>query len=499
MNSTEVIKNLDPEDAKRFLVPAVEIMTNAVHRYEGIVIRDRGDGVMASFGAPVALEDHALRACYAALDMQNGIRERAGDVARELGVPLEVRIGINSGPIVVTVDPEAGRGRDIRVDGVTTHVAARLEPLAIPATILVSRDTLSLSEGFVQARALGSRHLKGIEQPVEVYQLEGINTRIRIQALAARRMSKFVGRQEEIELLSRKAAQAKSGRGQVVALVGEAGIGKSRVVLEFIHSDAMAGWQILEAGSVSYGKATAYLPLADLLNRYFDIRARDSEPRIREKILGKLTTFGDEKLLTQTPFFLAALGMTIKNDVWARLMPVERQRGVFDALKRLLIAESQRQPLCVVFEDLHWVDSETLSFLDTFLDSIPAAQVLMLVDYRPEHRSRWASRSYFSEFRLEQLPAESAIELLEMLLGSDADLEPIKKTLIDMTEGNPLFLEESVRSLRESGMLAGTPDQRQALGSLLSGFVPHTIEALLNSRVDRLQPEVKDMLWEWPP
>jgi class 3 adenylate cyclase len=218
-NSTEIIKDLDPEESKHFLSPALEIMTNAVHRYEGIVVRDRGDGIMASFGAPVALEDHALRACYAALDVQKAIGERADQIAQQFGIPLAVRIGINSGPILVTVT-EAERGREIRVDGLTTHIAARLEPLATPGSILISRDTLALSEGFVEVRELGTRHLKGIQDAVKVYQLEGVSTRMRIQALAARRMSKFVGRQAEIDILHRRAGQARSGRGQIVALMG---------------------------------------------------------------------------------------------------------------------------------------------------------------------------------------------------------------------------------------------------------------------------------------
>lgn len=493
-NSTDAIKDLDPEDAKRFLVPAVEAMTNAIHRYEGIVIRDRGDGLMASFGAPIALEDHAIRACYAALEMQNSIRPHAEEVARRLGTPLEIRVGINSGPILVTVRHEPGGGRDVRVDGLATHIAARLEPLATPGTILLTRETRVLADGFVDARELGSRRLRGIQEPISVYQLEGVNTRIRIQALAARRMSKFVGRQTEIEILGRRASQAKSGRGQVVALVGDAGIGKSRVVLEFIHSNVMSGWQVLEAGSVSYGKATAYLPLVDLVTRYFDVQARDGEEQVLQRIVEKLSGLGDEKLLAQTAFFMAALGKTVNDDVWIRLMPIERQRGIFEALKRLLIRESQRQPLCLVFEDLHWVDPETHAFLDMLLDSVPAARLLMLVNYRPEHKSRWTGRSYFSELRLDPLPSESSAELLEMLLGSDGDLDAAKQALIDLTEGNPLFLEESARGLMESGMLAGTSAQRQALGSLLSGFVPHTIEALLNSRVDRLQAEIKQTL-----
>lgn len=493
-NSTEVIRDLDAEEAKRFLVPVVEIMANAVHRYDGIIICNRGDGIMASFGAPVALEDHAVRACYAALDMQKAIRSHAAEVARDLGLPLEVRVGINSGPVLVTVKHEVGKARDIRVDGVTTHIAARLEPLATPGTILLSRDTLALAEGFVRVRAMGPRTLKGIPDPVQVCQLEGVNTRMRIHALAARGLSKFVGRQHEIETLRRTAAQTLSGRGQVVALVGEAGVGKSRIFLEFLHSSAMKGWLVLEAGSVSYGKATSYFPLVDLLTRYFEIHGQDEEERVRHKIVRKLSSFGEEKLLAQTPYFLGLLGMGLSNDVWTKLTPAERQSTMVDALRRLLIRESQKQPLCLVFEDLHWVDTETHAFLEMLLASIPAARVLLLVNYRPEYQSSWTGKSCFSQVRIDPLPSASADEMLEVLLGSHAELGPIKRALMDVTEGNPLFLEESVRSLIERGVLAGTPGQWRPLGSIPAGFVPRTIEALLAARIDRLQPDVKEIL-----
>ena len=493
-NSTEVVRDMDAEEAKRFLVPAVEIMADAVHRYGGIVIRDRGDGIMASFGAPIALEDHAVRACYAALDMQKAIRSHAAEVARDLGLPLEVRIGINSGPIVVTVRHEVGKVREIRVDGIPTHIAARLEPLATPGTILLSRDTLALAEGFVQARAMGQRTLKGIQEPVQVCQLEGVNTRMRIHALAERGLSKFVGRQHEIETLRRSAGLALSGHGQVVALVGEAGVGKSRVFLEFLHSSAMAGWLVLEAGSVSYGKATSYFPLVELLTRYFDIHARDDEQRARDRIVGKLSDLGEEKLLAQTPFFLGVLGMAAGYDVWTNLAPVERQRTTFAALRRLLIRESQNQPLCLVFEDLHWIDAESHAFLEMLLESIPAARVLLLVNFRPDYQSSWTVKSCFSQVRIDPLPATSADEMLEVLLGTDSELVPIKKRLIEATEGNPLFLEESVRSLIEGGQLVGEPGQRRPRGPIPDLFVPPTIESLLGERMDRLQEIPKKIL-----
>jgi class 3 adenylate cyclase/tetratricopeptide (TPR) repeat protein len=493
-NSTEIIRDLDAEEARHLLVPTVKLMADAVHHYQGIVVRDRGDGIMASFGAPLALEDHAVMACYAALDMQQAIRARANEVARGIGLPLEVRVGINSGPVVVTVRYEEGKARDIRVDGVPTHIAARLEPLARPGTTLISRDTLALAEGFVRVHTMGAYTLKGIQEPVQVCRLDGVSTRMRSHALAARAGSKFVGRQEELETLRRAARQALSGRGQVVAFVGEAGVGKSRVLLEFIHSAAMQGWLVLEAGSVSYGKATSYLPLIDLLVRYFDIDPSDDEQAVRDKVVAKLSDFAEEQLLAQTPYFLGILGAGLTSDAWTQLSPPERQRTMTDALKRLLVRESQKQPLCLVFEDLHWIDTETEAFLHTLLDSIPAARLLLLVNHRPEYQSSWGGKSYFSQVRIDPLAPASAVAMLDGLLGPHAELGAIKQALIDATEGNPLFLEECVRSLIELGVLRGTPGHWHPQGSLPAGFVPQTIEALLAARIDRLQPELKEIL-----
>jgi len=493
-NSTEIIRDFDAEEARRLLVPTVRLMADAVHRYQGIVVRDRGDGIMASFGAPLALEDHAVMACYAALDMQQAIRARANEVARDIGLPLEVRVGVNSGPVVVTVRKEDGKVHDVRVDGVPTHIAARLEPLARPGTILLSRDTQALAEGFVRTRALGGFTLKGIQEPVQVSQLEGVSTRMRIHALAARATSKFVGRQHEIETLRRVASLARSGRGQVVALVGEAGVGKSRAFLEFTHSPGLQDWLVLEAGSVSYGKATSYLPLVDLLTRYCGIHSSDDEQSVRDKVATKLAGFGEHQLAAQVPFFLALLSAGPRSEEWTKLSPLERQRTVVDALRRLLILESQRQPLCLVFEDLHWIDAETQGFLDVLLESIPAAQLLLLVNYRPEYQSGWSGKSFFSQVRIDPLPPPSVDEMLDGLLGRDAELAPIKRALVDVTEGNPLFLEESVRSLIEAGVLRGAPGRWRPQGALPAGFVPPTIEALLAARIDRLRPELKEIL-----
>ena len=491
-SSTALIDDRDAEDARRILKPTVDAMINIVHHYQGIT-REEGDGIMASFGAPIALEDHAVRACYAALDMQEASRVLAAEVRREFGLLFEVRIGINSGPVVVTVKHQGENFIDLRFDGVPTHVAKRVESLAAPGTILLTRDTLALARGFVRVKTIGSVPLRGIADPVEVCELEGVNTRNRMHALAARGLSKFVGRQDEIDSLSRAAERAKAGRGQMVALVGEAGVGKSRIFLEFARSLGGQGWLILEGGSVSYDKATSYLPLVDLLNRYFQIQDRDTEQQVRERVGRKLLALGDEKLLAQLPLVTGALGISVSDDAWANIDPFDRQSLLFDAVKRLLVRELQNQPLCLVIEDMHWVDAETQTFLEALLESIPSARILLLVNYRPEYENRWRGKSCFSQLRIEPLAAPRADELLDALLGSEPGLLPIKKRLIEATQGNPLFLEECVRSLIESGVL----DQASGhapVGSLPADFIPGTIGALLAARIDRLRPELKELL-----
>jgi class 3 adenylate cyclase/tetratricopeptide (TPR) repeat protein len=492
-SSTALIGNRDAEDARRILKPTVDSMIDIVHQYDGIT-REQGDGIMASFGAPIALEDHAVRACYAALDMQEALHTQAAEVGRELGMLFEVRIGINSGPVVVTINHQEGDFIDFRVDGIPTHIAKRVESLARPGTILLTRDTLALAEGFFRVKTIGRVPLRGIAGEVAICELKGVNTRMRMRALAVRGLSHFVGRQGEIESLGRAAAWAGAGHGQVVALVGEAGVGKSRIFLEFARSLGRQGWLILEGGSVSYGKATSYLPLIDLLSRYFEIQGRDTEQQIRERLARKLLALGDEKLLAQLPLFAGALRIGVSDDAWANLTPSERQSLTFDAIKRLLVRESENQPLCLMFEDLHWIDAETQTFLEMLLESVPAARILLLVNYRPEHENRWAGKSYFSQMRVDPLPVASADELLDKLLGPGAELLPIKKRLIEATQGNPLFLEESVRSLIESGALDQVSGHWRPVGSLPADFVPRTIEALLAARIDRLRPELKELL-----
>ena len=369
-----------------------------------------------------------------------------------------------------------------------------MELVAAPGSILLTRDTLALAKGFVRVKTIGTVPLKGIADPVEVYELEGVNTRNRMHALAARGLSKFVGRQGEIECLGRAAAQAKEGRGQVVSLVGDAGVGKSRIFLEFVRSLGSQGWLILEAGSTSYDKATSYLPLIDLFSRYFQIQDRDTEQQVRERIGKKLLALGDQKLLAQLPLLTAALGIRTSDPAWASFHPFERQNQMLDTIRRLLVRELQDQPLCLVIEDMHWIDAETHTFLETLLESVPTARILLLVNYRSEYEKRWTGKAQFSQLRVNPLGAASADELLDALLGSDAELVAIKGRLIEAAQGNPLFLEECARSLIENGVLNQVDGRVRLAGSLPADFVPQTITGLLAARIDRLRRELKEIL-----
>jgi class 3 adenylate cyclase/predicted ATPase len=498
--SMELFADRDPEEARKILDPILEHMMEAVHRYEGTVNQVMGDGIMALFGAPLAHEDHAVRACYSALRMQESVKKYAVEIQRAKGIPIQIRVGLNSGEVVVR-----SIGSDLKMDytavGQTTHLAARMEQMAMPGSVLMTADTLTLTEGFVQVKPLGPVNVKGLNDPIEVYEITGAGpVRSRLQAAAARGLTRFVGRSAEFETLCQALERAGAGRGQVVALVGEPGVGKSRLFWEFTHSRRTVDWLILESGSVSYGKATPYLPLIDLLKAYFKITDRDDQREIREKVTGKLLTL-DKSLEPTLPAFLTLLDVAVEDPsagsglaTWQNLDPPQRRQRTLDAVKRVLLKESQVQPLLVVIEDLHWIDSETQALLDSLIESLPAARLLLLVNYRPEYQHGWGSKTYYSQLRIDPLPPESASELLHALLGEDANLDRLKQLLIERTEGNPFFIEESVRTLVETKLLAGERGSYRLVQPIEGTQVPVTVQAVLAARIDRLPPEEKRLL-----
>src|SRR5437870_645648 len=491
--STELIADLDPEAAQQLLDPALQHMMDAVHRYEGTVNQVLGDGIMALFGAPVAHEDHAVRACYAALAMQAAMRRYAEEVRRSHGLEMQMRVGLNSGEVVVRAI-----GNDLHMDysaiGQTTHLAARMEQLATPGSIRLTAATLRLVEGLVQVNALGPFPVKGLAEPVEVFELVGASAlRRRLQAAVARGLTRFVGREAELAALRQALDQAGAGHGQVVAGVGEAGVGKSRLVYECIHTHHTQGWLVLESASVSYGKATPYFPVIDLLKRYVHIEDADEPRTVRAKVTGQVLTL-DETLQETIPALLWLLDVLPDDSPFRTHDPTQRRQRALEVLKRVLLRESQVQPLLLVFEDLHWIDAETQALLDSLIDSLPTACILLLVNYRPECQHGWSNKTSYTQLRLEPLPPVSADEFLHALVGLDPGLAPLKRLLIARTEGNPFFLEESVRTLVETGVLVGEPGVYRLTQALPTIQVPPTVQAVLAARIDRLPPEEKQLL-----
>jgi class 3 adenylate cyclase/tetratricopeptide (TPR) repeat protein len=491
--SMELLADRDPEEARKILDPVLRLMMDAVHHYEGTVNQVMGDGIMALFGAPVAHEDHAVRACYAALRMQESVKKYAEEVRRSHAAVVKIRVGLNSGEVVVRAI-----GSDLRMDytavGQTTHLAARMEQLADPGAIVITPDTLALAEGYVEVKSLGPVPLKGLAAEVEVYEVTGAGpARTHLQAVAQRGMTRFVGRDLELEQLRQALVRTEAGYGQVVAIVGEPGVGKSRLVWEVTHSYRTPGWTVLHAGSVSYGKATPYLPIIELLREYFEIEDSDEPRSVEEKLTKKLSVLNRAQE-GNLPALLSLLDVPTADPQWMALDPPQRRRRILDAVKQFLLAESQVQPSLVVFEDLHWIDSETQALLDELVETLPDSRLLLLLTYRPEYQHPWSSRSYYTQLRLAPLPPEIAAELLGALLGSDTSLEPVRRMLIARTGGSPFFLEESVRALVETGALSGVPGAYRVVRPVPSIQVPVTVQAVLAARIDRLRPADKVLL-----
>ncbi len=402
-------------------------------------------------------------------------------------------MGLNSGEVVVRAI-----GSDLRMDytavGQTTHLAARMEQMARPGTILVAPATLQLAEGYVQVAARGPVAVKGLSDPVEVYELAGISAvRSRLQVSAARGLSPFVGRAAEFEQLGRAVDHARRGRGQVAAIVGEPGVGKSRLTFELTHSHRAEDWLVLEAGASSHGKATSYLPISTLLRSYFKLGERDTYQAITARIRARLSALG-ESLWPAAHAFEALLGVPAENVQREELEPRQRRLHTLEALRHLILRESQIQPLLLVLEDLHWLDAETQAWLDGLVDGLPAARVLLLVTYRPEYQHPWGNRTYYTQLRVDPLTREGADDLLRVILGADAELASLRALLIQQTDGNPFFLEESVRALVETKALVGERGAYRLAQALAHVQVPATVQAILASRIDRLPPAEKQLL-----
>ena len=490
--STEMMENLDPEEARAIVDPALKLMIDATHRYDGYVVQSTGDGIFALFGAPVAHEDHPQRALYAALRMQEELRRYSAKVVADGGMPIEARVGVNTGEVVVrSITTGAGETEYTPV-GHTTNLASRMQAVAPTGSIAISEQTRKFVEGYFQLKPLGPTRVKGVSEPVNVYEVTGVGPlRTRLQRSAGRGLTKFVGREREMEALKHAAEQARLGRGQIVAAMAEPGVGKSRLFFEF-KMTSQSGWIVLETFSVSHGKASAYLPVIELLRNYSRIANEDDERTRREKVAGKITIL-DRSLEDMLPYLFTLLGIVEGEDSLAQMDGQIRKRRTLEAIKRILLRESRNQPLMVIFEDLHWIDEETQALLNLLADSIGTAKFLLLANYRPEYSHQWGNKSYYTQLRLDPLGKDSADEMLTALLGDGKDLVPLKRLVIERTEGTPFFMEEMVHVLFEDGVLQSNGTVKLAK-SMNEVKVPATVQTILASRIDRLPPDEKELL-----
>jgi class 3 adenylate cyclase len=380
--STELMEDLDPEEARAIIDPALKLMIDAAHRYDGYVVQSTGGGIFALFGAPVAHEDHPQRALYAALRMQDEMRRYSTKVVADGGMPIEARVGANTGEVVVrSITTGVGQVEYTPI-GHTTNLASRMQAVAPTGSIAISEVTRKLCEGYFALKSLGPTRVKGLSEPVNVYEVTGLGPlRTRLQRAAGRGLTKFVGREREMEAMRAAADRATSGHGQIVAAMAEAGTGKSRLLFEF-KAKHQSNWMVLETFSVSHGKASAYLPVLDLLHGYFKIVGEDDQRTRREKLTGRILAL-DRSMEDTLPYLFSLLGIVEGEDPLAQMDANIRKRRTLDAIKRILLRESMNQPLMVIFEDLHWIDEATQEFLNLLADSIGTAKILLLVNYRP--------------------------------------------------------------------------------------------------------------------
>jgi hypothetical protein len=456
------------------------------------LVQSTGDGIFALFGAPVAHEDHPQRAMYAALRLQDSIKAYSAKLVADGGRPIEARVGVNTGEVVVRpVHTESGRSEYTPI-GHTANLAARMEVIAPSGSIAITEHTRRLVEGYFQLKPRGPTRIKGLTEPVVVYEVTGLGLlRTRFQRAAGRGLTRFVGREREIEVMKHAADLAKAGHGQIVAAIGEPGIGKSRLFFEF-KAIATTGWLVLEAFSLSHGKAAAHLPVLELLRDYFHILPEDDARTRREKVAGKIVIL--HRALEDTlPYLYALLGIVDGNDPLTQMDAQIRRRRTHEAIKRILLRASLNQPLILVFEDLHWIDSETETVIGVLTDALSNATILLLVNYRPEYSHRWSNRSYYTQLRLDSLRQENAQELLSTLIGDTPELGALRGLVIDKTEGNPFFIEEIVQALFEQLVLVrnGTVKLARSFSQLR---LPTSVQGVLASRIDRLPSMEKDVL-----
>jgi len=492
-NYTAISEKLDPEEVHQIMDGCFKILMDEIHKYEGTINQFTGDGIMALFGAPVAHEDHAQRACHAALAIQKALEEYSENLEKKFGIEFKMRTGLNSGPVVV-----GSIGDDLRMDytavGDTSNLAARMENAARPGSVLVTNTTHRLVKDFFECTSVGTIQVKGKEEPLEAYELvKAGEVETRFGAAVAKGLTRFVGRKNSMAALVDAFEKVKSGSGQVVGIVGEAGVGKSRLLLELRNRLQPGEYTLLEGRCLHYGGSMPYLPILDILRYYFEIKEGDREYIIKKKMAEKILGL-DEKLQGILPPFQELLSLKVDDEGYLKLEPEQKREKTFEAIRDLLIRGSQERLLVMAIEDLHWIDKTTEELLDYLIGWLPNTQILLILLYRPEYTHQWGSKSYYSKIGVDQLSTHSSTELVRAILEEGEVVPELRDLILMRTTGNPLYIEELAHSLVENGSIARKGDRYVLVGKASDMLVPDTIQGIIASRMDRLEENLKKIL-----
>jgi len=484
-NYTAISEKLDPEEVHQIMDGCFKILMDEIHKYEGTINQFTGDGVMALFGAPVAHEDHAQSACHAALSIQKALGRFGEGLRDDHGIDFKMRIGLNSGNVVV-----GSIGDDLRMDytaiGDTTNLASRMEGMAKPGQSMVSENTFTLVRDFFEFKPLGKVKVKGKKEALESYGLiKPSEVETRIEAAALRGLSKFIGRGREMETLKEAFEKTQSGSGQVIGVVGEAGVGKSRLLLEMRNMLPQGGHTYLEGRCLHYGGSMAYLPILDILRSYFDIEEGDIESGIKEKIQEKIHQL-DERLKTVLPSFQEILSLTVDDGAYLQLEPSVKKIRTFEAIRDLLVRVSETQPLVLAVEDLHWIDKISEEFLGYLIDSLASTHILLILLYRPEYTHQWGRKSHYSRIGMDQLSTRSSAELVEVILEGGEVVPELRELILGRAGGNPLFVEELTQSLLENGSIERKEHEYILSRQASEIEVPDTLQGIIAARIDRV-------------
>ena len=490
VGSMELAERLGPEEWRRVMGRCLAILCEGVHRFDGMVDQFTGDGLMALFGAPLAQEDHAARACHAALRLLEQLTGYAAELRRARGLEFAVRIGLNSGEVVT-----GPIGDDLTLQyaavGHTVGLGRRVESLAAPNTAFVSQDTAALVEGYFELRDRGMREVKGVSEPVRVYELAGLGRlRSHLEVSRARGLSRFVGRERELATLQSALARAREGSGQVVGIVGEAGIGKSRLCYEFGERCRRSGIEVWAGQCTARGARQPLLLVRELVRSVFGVTDWDTEQAVRDKVAGRALLL-DPSVEGELPLILELLGIPGDGPSAGSEQDGER---LFPTLRRLLLGGPGAGPGVIVVEELRWIDPPSEAFLKALVEALSSTPTLLVASFRPEYRARWLQAFNYTALPMRPLDEPSLAALLRDRLGTDPSLAPLAERIPDRAGGNPFFVEELIRDLVESGGLEGERRAFRAAAPIDEAALPATVQAVLAARIDRLSQRDRTVL-----